>query len=46
MNYTKETIEIKNPSNKLKDLIQRMRKHKQQKRKEVQNTEPVFTIMA
>lgn len=44
--YTTETIVIKNPSNKLLDLMEKMREHKRKTREATKNVEPLFTLHA
>lgn len=44
--YTTETIIINEPSEKMLDLIERMREHKRKRREETRKVEPMFTIQA
>ena len=41
-----EVIIIEEPSEKMLDLIQRMREHKQKRREQMRESTPVFTIQA
>lgn len=41
-----EEIVIKNPSEKLMDLVQRMREHKRMRREENRVSKPLFTLHA
>lgn len=42
--YIQETIIIREPSEKMKSLIEEMRKHKAMRREQMRNTEPQFIV--
>ena len=39
-----ETIIINNPSEKIKDLVNKAREHKMRRRDQIRNTAPLFTL--
>lgn len=42
--YIQETIIIREPSERMKSLIEEMRKHKAMRREQMRNTEPQFIV--